>query len=327
MAAWLALTQFGEGSSPSSPTFENSEVGSGNSEVFQIKKLPTSDLQIPNSQLETHWSSSGQDFAFVMRRRGFDSHPVLLIGSTREVVCIEANWQTLRIRIFDNLVSNCVHDVAVAYCLAMAEVWVRLPLDALNSQVPLADWQRRQISNLVRRVRFSQGTLFKSELGGRKYSKHFRIPTSDFQICNGPSVQSGVGATLSRWRSPVRIRYGSLFPNRNWEVGNRKCELRAAYSDLRFPNSEFETVRYANGLSDRSQKPVSVSSNLTRTTEQNAECGLRNSAFRIPHCYKPEGRRWRLGLIVTQTTVGSIPTSGALTWGSTGAGGLPLKQI
>ena len=94
-----------------------------------------------------------------MRRRGFDSHPVLLIGSTREVVCIEANWQTLRIRIFDNLVSNCVHDVAVAYCLAMAEVWVRLPLDALNSQVPLADWQRRQISNLVRRVRFSQGTL------------------------------------------------------------------------------------------------------------------------------------------------------------------------
>ena len=78
MAAWLALTQFGEGSSPSSPTFENSEVGSGNSEVFQIKKLPTSDLQIPNSQLETHWSSSGQDFAFVMRRRGFDSHPVLL---------------------------------------------------------------------------------------------------------------------------------------------------------------------------------------------------------------------------------------------------------
>ena len=114
------------------------------------------------------------------------------------------------------------------------------------------------------------------EVGGRKYSKHFRIPTSDFQICNGPSVQSGVDATLSRWRSPVRIRYGSLFPNRNWEVGNRKCELRAAYSDLRFPNSEFETVRYANGLSGRSQKPVSVSSNLTRTTEQNVECGMRN---------------------------------------------------
>ena len=25
-----------------------------------------------------------------------------------------------------------VHDVAVAYCLAMAEVWVRLPLDAFS---------------------------------------------------------------------------------------------------------------------------------------------------------------------------------------------------
>lgn len=29
----------------------------------------------------------------------------------------------------------------------------------------------------------------------------------------GPSVQSGVDATLSRWRSPVQIRYGSL----TWE--------------------------------------------------------------------------------------------------------------
>ena len=27
---------------------------------------------------------------------------------------------------------------------------------------------------------------------------------------HGPSVQSGVDATLSRWRSPVQIRYGSL---------------------------------------------------------------------------------------------------------------------
>ena len=46
-----------------------------------------------------------------------------------------------------------------------------------------------------------------------------------------------------------------------------------------------------------------------------------NSALDIP-----EGRRWCLSLIVTQATVGSIPTSGALIWGSTGAGGLPLKQ-
>lgn len=37
----------------------------------------------------------------------------------------------------------------------------------------------------------------------------------------------------------------------------------------------------------------------------------------------PEGRRWCLRLIVTQSTVGSIPTSGA--WGFTGAGGLPFE--
>ena len=36
--------------------------------------------------------------------------------------------------IFDNLVvmQFCAHDVAVACCLAMAEVWVRLPLGALR---------------------------------------------------------------------------------------------------------------------------------------------------------------------------------------------------
>ena len=47
-----------------------------------------------------------------MRRRGFKSHPVLLI--------------------FDNLVNTTsAHDVAAAYCLAMADVRVRLPLGAL----------------------------------------------------------------------------------------------------------------------------------------------------------------------------------------------------
>ena len=36
--------------------------------------------------------------------------------------------------IFDSLVvmQFCAHDVAVACCLAMAEVWVRLPLGALQ---------------------------------------------------------------------------------------------------------------------------------------------------------------------------------------------------
>lgn len=39
--------------------------------------------------------------------------------------------------IFDSLVvmQFCAHDVAVACCLAMAEVWVRLPLGALQNPV------------------------------------------------------------------------------------------------------------------------------------------------------------------------------------------------
>ena len=48
-----------------------------------------------------------------MRRRGFESHPVLLF--------------------FDNSTRiRCAHDVAAACCLAMAEVRVRLPLGAFR---------------------------------------------------------------------------------------------------------------------------------------------------------------------------------------------------
>ena len=55
-----------------------------------------------------HWSSSGEDTAPVMRRRGFESHPVPF---------------------FDNSASALrAHDVAAAYRLAMADVRVRLPL-------------------------------------------------------------------------------------------------------------------------------------------------------------------------------------------------------
>ena len=80
-AAFPALNRVGEGSSPSDPTYK-------------------------------HWSSSGQDSAPVMRRRGFESHPVL--------------W------LFDNLViAKRAHDVAAACRLAMADVRVRLPLGAL----------------------------------------------------------------------------------------------------------------------------------------------------------------------------------------------------
>ena len=85
-AACLALNQVGEGSSPSDPTFE---------------------MFVPDE----HGSSSGQDTAPVMRRREFESHPVLLF--------------------FDNSIRfQRTHDVAAACCLARADVRVRLPLGA-----------------------------------------------------------------------------------------------------------------------------------------------------------------------------------------------------
>ena len=85
-AAHRTLNPPGEGSSPSGPTDK------------------------------MHWLSSGEDTAPVMRRRGFESLPVLLSGS-------------LTIRH-----THCAHDVAAACRLAMAEVRVQLPLGALDRQ-------------------------------------------------------------------------------------------------------------------------------------------------------------------------------------------------
>lgn len=47
---------------------------------------------------------------------------------------------------FDNLVvmQFCAHDVAVACCLAMAEVWVRLPLGALLKKERVGEWETRR---------------------------------------------------------------------------------------------------------------------------------------------------------------------------------------
>ena len=39
---------------------------------------------------------------------------------------------------------------------------------------------------------------------------NLELPIPHSKLLHGPSVQSGVDATLSRWRSPVQIRYGSL---------------------------------------------------------------------------------------------------------------------
>lgn len=92
-AASPALNRRGEGSNPSGPTEKK------------------------------HWSSSGEDTAFVMRRRRFESDPVLF-----EVL--------LNLSIFDNLVCiDCAHDVVEAFLLAMQGVSVRFRLGALIQDV------------------------------------------------------------------------------------------------------------------------------------------------------------------------------------------------
>ena len=110
MAERLALNQVGEGSSPSGPTRLGGKL-------------------VGMSCTVLHWSSSGEDTAPVMRQRGFESHPVLFI-------CVDDGFKigtspARGTKIFNNSTSNsCTHDVAEAYRLAKAEVWVQLPLGA-----------------------------------------------------------------------------------------------------------------------------------------------------------------------------------------------------
>jgi hypothetical protein len=63
-AACLALNQVGEGSSPSGPT----------DEMAMSSTTTVRQRQLDNDK---HGSFSGKDSAPVMRKRGFDSHPVL----------------------------------------------------------------------------------------------------------------------------------------------------------------------------------------------------------------------------------------------------------
>ena len=77
---------------------------------------PPGEGSSPSGPTDRHWSSSGEDTAPVMRRRGSESLPVLLYGSL-------TIRHTLR-----------AHDVAAACRLAMAEVRVQLPLGAFTEQ-------------------------------------------------------------------------------------------------------------------------------------------------------------------------------------------------
>lgn len=52
---------------------------------------------------------------------------------------------------------------------------------------------------------------------------HLSSNLTSASIVNGPLVQPGVDAALSRQRSPVQIRYGSLI-SLNWEVGSLKFQ-------------------------------------------------------------------------------------------------------
>jgi hypothetical protein len=139
-AACLALNQVGEGSSPSGPTV----LG----EAIWRKK---------------HGSFSGEDSAPVMRKRGFESHPVLIsaaggrnrAGEQHRRAAEEESRRENKVRqfafravngndplrspdhllnlFFDNSTrTKRTHDVAEACCLARAEARVRLPLGALE---------------------------------------------------------------------------------------------------------------------------------------------------------------------------------------------------
>jgi hypothetical protein len=70
---------------------------------------PSGPMRIGSRSQAMHWWSSGKDAAPVPRSRGFESHPVLSSLTIRRD-------------------GGCAHDVAAAYCLAMADVRVRLPL-------------------------------------------------------------------------------------------------------------------------------------------------------------------------------------------------------
>ena len=107
-----------------------------------------------------------------------------------------------------------------------------LPLDS-NNTVPWPSGKGSCPTNRRATVRVRPGLLFAigaNPLGAGHVRKTCLLEfESQWRLCHGPSVQSGVDAALSRQRSPVQIRYGSLF-----EVGSLR--------------SEFETtVRYANG--------------------------------------------------------------------------------
>ena len=134
--------------------------------------------------------------------------------------------------------------------------------------------------------RFFEFGIRKSEVG-MKYS-HFRIPTSELNMCPWPI---GRGARLPTWLGEFDSRRALLemriFKTQNfvfpfqieicfWISLGRELGCLPSSCGFESRQGRLIIVRYANGLSGRSQKPVTVSSNLTRTTEQNAECGLRN---------------------------------------------------
>jgi hypothetical protein len=75
-----------------------------------------------------------------MRQRGFESHLVLWTPATA------------RRMIFDNRNGSSAHDVTAAYCLAMAEVRVQLPLGALHPPSIAEQWNGRMWESLGIRV-------------------------------------------------------------------------------------------------------------------------------------------------------------------------------
>ena len=95
-----------------------------------------------------------------MRRRGFESHPVLLF--------------------FDNSIRiQCTHDVAAAYCLAMADVRVRLPLGAFVESACRKVWESACFGSRRSSVQIRPRRL---DCGGARVGTGERLLTAPSQV-------------------------------------------------------------------------------------------------------------------------------------------------
>ena len=82
----------------------------------------------------------------------------------------------------------CAHDVAVAYRLAMAKVWVRLPLGALSGYALVVQWLRLRCGMAAIRVQLSSSAL--SPGASEEVSVTYSDAAVDSTVPNDTSLQT-----------------------------------------------------------------------------------------------------------------------------------------